>query len=71
MRRSKPRQHVRRLRCGKKIIVNKGIKKRNYGYMPLKSNKTYSDKKMEKLLVKPINKLTDEEFLVLTQEGYL
>ena len=70
MRRCKPRQHVRKLRSGKRVLVNKGVKK-NYGYMPLKSNKTYSEKRIEKLLVKPINKMTNEEFLVLSQEGYL
>lgn len=64
MKRTKPCQHRRKLRSGKVITVNKGVKKRrrsNYGSVP----------RMQKtsLANKPIKDLTDREFMILVDQG--
>lgn len=68
MRRAKPCQHRRRLKSGKTITVNRGVRKRvqskNYGYMP-----TVPKKKKIPLEEKPIHSLTDREFMILVEQG--
>ena len=58
------------------VMNELGIKKmqpvkKNFGYMPLRSEITLSDDEVQKIRRKPVNALTDKEYLVLQQEGYL
>jgi len=36
MRRSRPKQHKRRLKSGRRITINKGVRRKNYGFSPEK-----------------------------------